>query len=285
MVKAAVYLRNLHPTKRVMVPLGRGWVRLLYPGVTTHVPERVLHTPLVRKLLIRKMVEVVDGAAWDADVRQRNASRADMARAIAAAEQREFDVLLKGVRRETRGAVDRAAAPYAALLAATKMAGLDTEALKALLNGETALPAALKGLGVKRLTTERHKGKRQQYVHWRQRNQSAETLLRAAQKALKAEDLQAAATWLAGQLAGAVPAAAQRRTVARWSPERVALLERRWRENTRLPQIAAELGVSRGAVLTKAHALELPGRHAVLDVRRRSARGIPLETLLPARAA
>jgi hypothetical protein len=37
---------------------------------------------------------VVDGAAWDPDVRHRRASRTDMARAIAAAEQREFDRLL-----------------------------------------------------------------------------------------------------------------------------------------------------------------------------------------------
>jgi hypothetical protein len=37
---------------------------------------------------------VVDGAAWDAEIRQRRASRTDMARAIAAAEQAEFDQLL-----------------------------------------------------------------------------------------------------------------------------------------------------------------------------------------------
>jgi hypothetical protein len=43
---------------------------------------------------IRKLIDLVDGAAWDADERQRSASRTDMVRAIAAAEQREFDQLL-----------------------------------------------------------------------------------------------------------------------------------------------------------------------------------------------
>jgi hypothetical protein len=37
---------------------------------------------------------VVDGAARDAEIRQRRASRTDMARAIAATQQREFDRLL-----------------------------------------------------------------------------------------------------------------------------------------------------------------------------------------------
>jgi hypothetical protein len=45
-------------------------------------------------LLIGQLIEVVDGAAWDADARQRRASRIDLRRAIAAAEQREFDQLL-----------------------------------------------------------------------------------------------------------------------------------------------------------------------------------------------
>jgi hypothetical protein len=58
------------------------------------VPAALLHTAAVRQLLLRKLVDVVDGAAWDSNVRQRRASRTDMVRAIAAAEQREFDRLL-----------------------------------------------------------------------------------------------------------------------------------------------------------------------------------------------
>jgi hypothetical protein len=38
--------------------------------------------PAVRQLLIGQLIEVVDGAAWDADIRQRRASRIDLARAI-----------------------------------------------------------------------------------------------------------------------------------------------------------------------------------------------------------
>jgi hypothetical protein len=266
----SVYLRNAHPKQIVHLPIAPGWSRVLRPAVTT----RVLHTPAVRQLLLRKLVDVVDGAAWDADARQRRASRTDMARAIAAAEQREFDQLLQGVRiRQTRwGAHKNTAAPYVVLVAATTAAGLDAGALKALLNGEIALPATLKGLGVKRLVTERRASKHQNFVHWRQRNQSARTLLTAAQKALNTTDLQAAATWLVSQCEGAVPRAPEGQPIWRWTPEREALLERRWRENVRVPAIAAELVASPGAVLHKARALTLPGRHAVLDVRRPTAR-------------
>jgi hypothetical protein len=41
------------------------------------------------------LVDVVDGAVWDADARQLSASRTDMTRAIGAAEQAEFDRLLR----------------------------------------------------------------------------------------------------------------------------------------------------------------------------------------------
>jgi hypothetical protein len=61
-------------------------VSVLKPAVTTAVPATLLHTAAVRQLLLCKLVDVVDGAAWDPDVRQRRASRTDMARAIAAAE-------------------------------------------------------------------------------------------------------------------------------------------------------------------------------------------------------
>ena len=93
----SVYLRNCHPKQTIRVPVRPGWCRVLKPAVTTSVPASLLHTPAVRQLLLRKLVDVVDGAAWDADVRQRRASRTDMARAIAAAEQREFDRLRVGL--------------------------------------------------------------------------------------------------------------------------------------------------------------------------------------------
>lgn len=92
-----IYLRNAHAKQTVYLPIRAGWCRVLKPSVTTCVPAALLHTPVVRHLLLRKLVDVVDGAAWDADVRQRRASRTDMARAIAAAEQREFDKLRAGL--------------------------------------------------------------------------------------------------------------------------------------------------------------------------------------------
>jgi len=59
-------------------------------------PEQLLHTPTARRLIARLLVAVVDGGARAAELRQR-ASRADMARAIAGAEQAEFDRTLRAV--------------------------------------------------------------------------------------------------------------------------------------------------------------------------------------------
>jgi hypothetical protein len=70
---------------------------VLKPAVTTAVPAALLHTEPVRQLLINRLIDVVDGAAWDADIRQRRASRTDWARAIAAAEQAEFDRMRAGL--------------------------------------------------------------------------------------------------------------------------------------------------------------------------------------------
>jgi hypothetical protein len=98
-----VYLRNVHAKRIVYLPVRPGWCRVLKPAVTTAVPAALLHTAAVRQLLLRKLVDVVHGAAWDADTRQARASRTDWARAIAAAEQGEFDRLRVWVRiRERR---------------------------------------------------------------------------------------------------------------------------------------------------------------------------------------
>ena len=98
-----IYLRNVHPKRTVLVPLGAGWARMLRPAVTAELPERVLHNSAVRELLTRRMVELADGAAWNADTRQRRANRTDWARAIAAAEQREFDKLRVGLAAPRKG--------------------------------------------------------------------------------------------------------------------------------------------------------------------------------------
>jgi hypothetical protein len=92
-----------------------------------------------------------------------------------------------------------------------------------------------------------------------------------------------------GRTPGAVKARGERfhlerpnvRPTLRWTPERETLLAQRWNENVRVPEIAAELGRSQGTVIRKAGALGLPGRHAMLDVRRRPGR---LPVSLPAYA-
>jgi hypothetical protein len=94
-----IYLLNAHPKRTVHLPISPGWARVLRPAVTTAVPAALLHTKAVRQLLLRRLVDPVDSAAWNADVRQGRASRTDMARAIAAAEQRESDRLLANMPR------------------------------------------------------------------------------------------------------------------------------------------------------------------------------------------
>ena len=89
-----IYLRNVHPKRTVLVPLGAGWARVLRPAVTAELPEQVLHTDAVRTLLLQRMVEIADGNAWNADTRQASASRMDWSRAVAVAEQQEFDRML-----------------------------------------------------------------------------------------------------------------------------------------------------------------------------------------------
>jgi hypothetical protein len=94
----SVYLRNLHPSKKALLPVGQGWARLVYPGVTTRLPDAVLHDPAVRSLLAQQVVTQVDAAGWNADERQRRSDRAGMAELVHQAEQAEFDRLLRGVR-------------------------------------------------------------------------------------------------------------------------------------------------------------------------------------------
>lgn len=45
-----------------------------------------------------------------------------------------------------------------------------------------------------------------------------------------------------------------------WSPERVALLEQRWKEGATCPAIADEIGCSKNAVIGKARRIDLPMR-------------------------
>jgi hypothetical protein len=261
----SVFLRNAHPKQTVYLPLAPGWCRVLRPAVTTCVPERLLNTPAVRQLLLRKLIETVDGAAWDAEVRQRRASRTDMTRAIAAAEQAEFDRLLRHrqdqveTRSWTRWTVE-----------------LDARLLAASAADLTALAAEL-GITrrslVDRRAALRRSGPRQPHQRRRRADEwPAEQVTRLRQGIAAGQSHDAVAVAL-GRTPGAVKAQASRlglaRTAKRWTPGRFALLEQRWAAGVRADRIAAELGVSPAAVMNKARALGLPSRR--VEHRRLSA--------------
>lgn len=57
-----------------------------------------------------------------------------------------------------------------------------------------------------------------------------------------------------------------------WTPERIADLEKLWAEGLSTAEIGRRLGVSKNAVVGKAHRLGLPGRQSPIDAKRRAAR-------------
>jgi hypothetical protein len=99
-----VYIRNLSARRTLTIPLDPGLCRVLPPAVTSIVPARVLAQPAVQALLARQFLARVDVAGWDPDERQRRALKADMAAAIARAEQAEVDKLRVGIRLKPRRA-------------------------------------------------------------------------------------------------------------------------------------------------------------------------------------
>lgn len=76
-----------------MVPSAAGWARCLPPAATTALAKTVLEQPAVQRALAARELVVVDPASLDPEERQRRALAADMAAAIRAAEQAEFDRL------------------------------------------------------------------------------------------------------------------------------------------------------------------------------------------------
>lgn len=103
-MSGSIFLRNPHAARAVRLPIRPGWYRLLKPSVTTCIPASLMHTPVIRELLLRRRIEVVDGEACrDADARQRQASRTDWMRAVALMEQRECDRLMVGVEAPKKG--------------------------------------------------------------------------------------------------------------------------------------------------------------------------------------
>lgn len=57
-----------------------------------------------------------------------------------------------------------------------------------------------------------------------------------------------------------------------WTPERIGELEKLWAEGLSTAEIGRRLGVSKNAVVGKAHRLRLPGRQSPIDPARRQAR-------------
>ncbi|MGZ0187429.1 MAG: GcrA family cell cycle regulator [Alphaproteobacteria bacterium] len=57
-----------------------------------------------------------------------------------------------------------------------------------------------------------------------------------------------------------------------WTPERIGNLESLWAEGHSTAEIGRRLGVSKNAVVGKAHRLGLPGRQSPIDAKRRQAK-------------
>ena len=57
-----------------------------------------------------------------------------------------------------------------------------------------------------------------------------------------------------------------------WTPERIGNLENLWAEGHSTAEIGRRLGVSKNAVVGKAHRLGLPGRQSPIDAKRRQAK-------------
>ncbi len=60
-----------------------------------------------------------------------------------------------------------------------------------------------------------------------------------------------------------------------WTPERIADLEKLWAEGLSTAEIGRRMGITKNAVVGKAHRLALPGRQSPIDASRRQARGNP----------
>ena len=56
---ARVFLRNLHPERALVLPLGDGRRRVLAPGVTTAVSATAARLPAIARLLAMQAITVV----------------------------------------------------------------------------------------------------------------------------------------------------------------------------------------------------------------------------------
>lgn len=55
-----------------------------------------------------------------------------------------------------------------------------------------------------------------------------------------------------------------------WTPERIAKLEELWAEGLSTAEIGRRLGVSKNAVVGKAHRMKLPGRQSPIESKRKA---------------
>lgn len=97
-----VFLRNRHPRRALAIPCNGHWCRVLPAGATSTLPDATLRHPVTRLLMAKQLITVVDAAQYDADARQERAGRIDSAELARQAEQKEFDRLLAGVKRQLR---------------------------------------------------------------------------------------------------------------------------------------------------------------------------------------
>ena len=83
-----IYVRNVHPTRPVYVPIAPGWTRLLLPSVTAQLPASALTSASVQYALERQHLAIVTEISRGGGAPER--WRRDIQVAIAAAERREL---------------------------------------------------------------------------------------------------------------------------------------------------------------------------------------------------
>lgn len=70
-----------------------------------------------------------------------------------------------------------------------------------------------------------------------------------------------------------------------WTPERIAKLEELWAEGHSTAEIGRRLGVSKNAVVGKAHRMKLPGRQSPIESKRKAKTAAPAKAPAAAKPA
>ncbi len=225
-IRAVIYLRNTHPTRRTLVPIAPGWARIVLPQACATVPAAVLASRHVQQALAEQRLCVVTEVTASADARNALALRTDLALAIAQAEAREFDRLIAQQAQE-RGEVEAPRRHF--FWSAERIEGL---------RQRIAAGATMRQLAAEHGVTR----------------QAMDYLCRRH-------------GLLPGDYKPRSPVDRKRRA-DEWPAGLIVRLKARWAEGATSAAIAAELGVTPGAVTAKATRLGLPRRYKPRSDRR-----------------